>query len=344
LQLPKLSYPRDEQVSAFFDAVLERARHLPGVTDAAAVSSAPFGGPNSGTLFIRADRPIESGTLPDADYRIVTPGFLRTLRIPVIRGRDLTPADRGGATNVVLISESMARRYWPDDDPIGSAVRTGGGEDATTYSIVGVAGDARYQSLETPETRPMIYFPAAQSPSHVMSLVVRAESPAPLAAALRRVVSAVDPALPPPTVTGMEQLIDTAMVTRRFALVLLGIFAGTALVLAVVGIYGVMAYTVRQQTHELGIRVALGARSSTLVAGIVGGALRLALTGVAFGLLGAWALTRLLSTLLFGIGATDPLTFIGVAALLTVVAVAASLFPARSATRADPVSALRAEQ
>jgi putative ABC transport system permease protein len=157
-------------------------------------------------------------------------------------------------------------------------------------------------------------------------------------------VSAVDPALPPPDVTGMDALIDTAMSTRRFALVLLGIFAGTALVLAVVGIYSVMAYTVRQQTHELGVRIALGARPATLVAGVVGGALRLAITGVVLGLAGAWALTRLLSTLLFGVGATDPLTFVGVAALLTVVAVAASLFPARTATRADPVSALRAEQ
>jgi predicted permease len=343
LQLPEPSYPRDEQVSTFYDDVVERARHLPGVTDAAAVSSAPFGGPNTGLTFTRADRPIESGTTPDADDRIITPGYLRALRIPVIHGRDFSTADRAGATNVALISGAAAQRYWPGEDAVGSAIRVAGLRDGTV-TIVGVVGDVRYQSLETPETRPMIYFPASQNPARSMSLIVRTENSTSLAPALRRIVSAVDPTLPPPDVTGMDALIDTAMSTRRFALVLLGIFAGTALVLAVVGIYSVMAYTVRQQTHELGVRIALGARPATLVAGVVGGALRLAITGVVLGLAGAWALTRLLSTLLFGVGATDPLTFVGVAALLTIVAVAASLFPARTATRADPVSALRAEQ
>jgi putative ABC transport system permease protein len=225
---------------------------------------------------------------------------------------------------------------------VGMTVRTGDTAKGTVHTIVGVVADARYQSLETPETRPMLYLAAGQSPRRAMSLVVRTDNPASITADIRSAVSAVDPALPPPSTFAMEELIEITMAARRFALVLLAIFASTALALAVVGIYSVMAYAVRQQTRELGIRVALGAPRRTLVASVIGRAAKLAAAGVVLGALGAMMLTDSLSTLLFGITATDPVTFAGVALLLATVAVLASLVPAWSAMRADPMVALHA--
>ena len=327
-------------MAGFYNDVLARARALPGVADAAVVSSAPFAGPNTGLSFVRPDRPVDPGLLPDADFRVITPGYLRSLRIPLLQGRDFSASDRAGSPQVALISHAMARRYWPNENPIGSSVRTGDAAKGTVYTIVGVVGDVRYQSLDTPEMRPMLYLTADQAPRRTMSLLLRTTNTSSLAVALRGVVSAVDPSLPPPSMFEIEQLIRGTMAARRFALVLLAIFAGTALVLAVVGIYSVMAYAVRQQTRELGIRVALGAPRRSLLAGVVGRAARLAAMGVVLGALGAIMLTDSLSGLLFGVEPTDPRTFVGVALLLATVAVAASLFPAWSAMRADPMVAL----
>ena len=344
LQVPEASYGEPERVAGFYNELLARTRTLPGVTDAAVVSSAPFAGPNTGLSFVRPDRPVDPGLLPDADFRVVTPGFLRTLKIPLVQGRDFSATDRAGSPPVALINQAMARRYWPNENPIGSSVRTGDAAKGTVYTIVGVVGDVRYQTLDSPETRPMLYLAVDQAARRTMSLVARTTNASSLPVALRGVVSAIDPALPPPSVFGMEELIRETMAARRFALVLLAIFAGTALVLAVVGIYSVMAYAVRQQTRELGIRVALGAPRRSLLASVVGRAARLAAVGVALGALGAIMLTDSLSTLLFGVAPTDPVTFLGVALLLATVAVAASLFPAWSAMRADPMVALhRAE-
>jgi putative ABC transport system permease protein len=235
----------------------------------------------------------------------------------------------------------MARRYWPNEDPTGTRIRLGNAITGPMFMIVGVVDDVRYQSLETPELRPMMYFSVVQSPQRTMSIVVRSPDPATIARSVRTAVGSIDPALPAPTPTPLDELVGYATASRRFALVLLGVFATIAMVLAAVGIYGVMAYSVRQQTHALGIRIALGAQASTLVAGVVGRAARLAITGVALGLAGSWWLTKWLSTLLFDIEATDPLTFGVVAALLTFIAIVASLVPAYTATRADPMAALR---
>jgi putative ABC transport system permease protein len=343
-RLPEGAYPKPEQIAAHFDAALDRVRRLPGVTAAAAINSAPFAGPNSSVSFTRVDRPVPEGAIPDADYRVVTPGLLETLRIAVHRGRDFATSDRPTTERVTIISETMARRYWPNEDPTGTRIRLANATTGPMFTIIGVADDVRYQSLETPELRPMMYFSALQSPQRTMSIVVRSPDPAAIARSVRTAVGSIDPALPAPTPTPLDELVGYATASRRFALVLLGVFATIAMVLAAVGIYGVMAYSVRQQTHELGIRIALGAQASKLVAGVVGRAARLAITGVALGLAGSWWLTKWLSTLLFDIEATDPLTFGVVAALLTFIAIVASLVPAYAATRADPMAALRGNE
>jgi putative ABC transport system permease protein len=343
MRLPDASYPDPERMEAFHAALLERVRQIPGVAAAAAVSSAPFAGPSSGNVFVREDRPVAAREqAPDADYRVITPGYLRTLGIRLLRGRDLSALDRKGAPPVALISQSMARRYWPGEDPIGHRIRIGDIVKGPVYTIVGIVGDVRYQNREAPEVRPMMYFPAAAHPQRSMTLVIRGSSEGAVSAsAMRSAVTSLDPALPAPVVTDMDELIGNAMATSRFALVLFAVFAGAALVLAAVGVYGVMSYLVRRRTHEFGVRSALGASSGTLLRSVVAGALRLTLAGVAIGLVGAWLLTQSLGSLLFEVSATDPLTFAVIALLLTAIGVVASALPARRAAQADPLVALR---
>jgi putative ABC transport system permease protein len=345
MRLPEASYPDPERTGAFHAALLDRVRQVPGVAAAAAVSSAPFAGPNTGYVFVREDRPVaEREQAPDADYRVITPDYLRTLSIRLLRGRDFSALDRKGAPPAALISQSMARRYWPGEDPIGHRIRIGDVTKGPVYTIVGVVGDVRYQSRETPEVRPMMYFAAGAHPQRSMTLVVRGASTGALSAsAMRSVVASLDPALPAPIVTDMEDLIGNAMATSRFAVVLFAVFAATALVLAAVGVYGVMSYLVRRRTHEFGVRSALGASPRSLLRSVVAGALRLTLVGVAIGLAGAWLLTKALGSLLFEVSAKDPPTFVAIALLLTAIGVVASALPARRAARADPLLALRGE-
>lgn len=340
--LPETAYPDAERAWSFYAALLERVSQTPGVTQAAAVSSAPFAGPNTGTVFLPEGQPIPTNERPpDADLRVITPGYLRTLGIPLIRGRDFSALDRKGSGDVLLINEAMARRYWPNQDPLGGRIRVGDPAKGTLYTIVGVVGDVRYQSLESPEIRPMMYMSALARPRATMTIVARATDAATLTPSVRRAIAALDPALPPATLYPVDELIAETLATSRFAAVLLTIFSGTALVLAAIGIYGVMSYLVRQRTHELGIRVALGAQARALVASVVWGAVRLAAIGVVIGLAGAWAVSRWLESLLFEVSATDPGTYIGIAMLLVIVAAVASLLPARRAARADPLVALR---
>jgi putative ABC transport system permease protein len=345
LRLPEASYPDSERTAAFHAALLDRVRQLPGVAAAASVSSAPFAGPNTGNDFVREDRPVvEREQAPDADYRVITPDYLRTLGIRLLRGRDVSALDRQGAPAAALISQSMARRYWPGEDPIGHRIRFADVVKGPVYTIVGVVGDVRYQSRETPDVRPMIYFPAAAHPQRSMTLLIRGSNKGAFSAStMRNVVASLDPALPAPVVRDMNEVIGNAMATSRFALVLFAVFAGTALMLAAVGVYGVMSYLVRRRTHEFGVRSALGASAGTLLRLVVAGALRLTLIGVAIGLAGAWMLTQSLGSLLFEVSATDPLTFVAIALMLTAIGVVASALPARRAARADPLVTLRGE-
>ncbi len=343
LALPEASYAQPERVAATQAALLERVRRLPGVRAAAAVTSAPFAGANSATVFLPDGRTVTNDQPPDADYRSITPGYLEALGIRLLRGRDFSSADRAEMPKSMLISEAMARRYWPDEDPLGKRVRIGDIENGPVATIVGVVSDARYQSLEAPELRPMMYFSELAAPKNDMSIVVRGADAATLAPVIRQIVASIDASLPPPPVMNMADLIAQATTTRQFALMLFGVFAGAALALAGIGVYGVMSYLVRQRTHELGIRIALGASPRSLVASVVGRTLRITVVGVMLGIAGAWGLTRFLSALLFDIEPTDAATFSGVALLLTFVALLASLVPARRATRADPLVALRGD-
>jgi putative ABC transport system permease protein len=342
IRLPETSYPDPDRTAVFYAALLDRVRQLPGVTDAAGVSSAPFAGPNTGNVFVRLDRPLLAREqAPDADHRVITPGYLRTLGIRLIRGRDVSTLDRKGAPEVVLISESMARRYWPGEEPVGQRIRVGDIVKGPVFTIVGVVADARYRSPESPTVRPMMYFSALARPPRSMTLVVRTTGTGLSGAAMREAVASLDPTMPPPAVNNMEELMGEALATPRFAFLLFTIFAGAALLLAAVGVYGVMSYLVRQRTHEFGVRSALGAAPGTLVRAVIGGALRLTLAGVALGLVGAWLLTQSIASLLFEVSATDPLTFVAIALLLTAIGVVASVLPARRAARADPLLALR---
>ena len=343
-RLPEAAYPEMTQTTAFYGSLLERARAIPGVRAAAGTSGAPFAGANTGNVFARVDRPpVDRQSAPDADFRVITPGYLTTMGIQLVRGSDFTAEHGANAPLAAVVSESMARLFWPNEDPIGGRLRMGDIVQGPVITVIGVAADARYQSLETPDARPMLYFAAAQRPQRSMLLVVRTTDPASATSGIRRAVSALDPTLPPPPVSILEDLVRDAFATRRFALILFGIFGGVATLLAGVGIYGVMAFLVRQRTHELGIRVALGAPQGRLMALVVGRAMQMTVAGVALGLLGAWMLTRWLDTLLFGISATDTTTFAAVALLVVAIGLVASVVPARRAMNADPMEALRGE-
>lgn len=344
LRLPEASYPDAERVAAFHAALRDRLEQHPAMANVAAVSSAPFAGPNSANVWLEEGVQLPAGEqAPDADHRVITPGYLRALGIRLLQGRDFSTVDRSGAPESMLISESMARRHWPAGDALGRRLRVGDVIAGPVFTVVGVVGDVRYQSLETPEVRPMMYFSELSRPQRTMAYVVRGSRVGGHGEAVRQAIASLDPALPAPTMSAMNELVDDAMATPRFALTLFTIFASTALLLAAVGIYGVMSYLVRLRMHELGVRVALGAPPARLVASVVARALRLTIIGVVIGLAGAWMLTRSISTLLFGVSRTDPGTFAAIAVLLTAVAALASLFPALRAARADPLLALRAE-
>jgi predicted permease len=344
VRLPEARYAEPDRFGDFYGTLLERVRQARGVRSAALISSAPFAGPNNGFAFIVPERPPRPGEgSPAADARVITDGYFRSMRIGMLRGRDFTPADRRGAPNVVIISETMAKQHWPDTDPVGRQLHMGAREKPMPFTIVGVVRDVRYQSLQDPEVRPLMYFSAFAGPPRGMAIVAQASDATTFTSQAREALRAIDATLPFAMVDSMERLVTQALATQRFALVLFAIFAATALLLAAIGIYGVLSYLVRQRTHEMGVRVALGASSSALMRDVLVGAMRLTLPGVLIGIAGAWWLTGLMSTLLFNVSPKDTLTFATVAVVLTATAALASLAPARRATRADPMLALRSD-
>jgi putative ABC transport system permease protein len=349
LPLSLTAYAKPEQRYQFFDRVVERATLLPGVRSAGGASFLPVSGGGSLLHFNIYGRPPKSPhDYITTGYRTVTPKYFETMGVPLEQGRFISAADTEKAPAVVVINASMAKTFFQGENPLGKRLQVGAlpENDVPWLEVVGVVGDVR-QGLDL-DPKSEMYLPYRQAdqvlPVFQLSLVLRtATDPMMQASALRNALAEIDPNQPLVKVRTMEENMATTVAQPRFRTWLIGIFAALALVLAGVGVYGVMSYTVTQRTNEIGIRVTLGAQPEDVFRIVVGQGLRLALAGVGAGILGALALTRLLQRFLYGVSAYDPLTFGAVAVILTLVAVAASFFPARRATLVDPMVALRYE-
>lgn len=344
VSLANAKYNDTPQQINFFQQVLQQVENLPGVKSAAMVNYAPFSS-NSDRVFTIAGHPEPApDAIPDANYRVISPQYFRTLEIPLARGRIFTEQDAPNSPRVVIINETLAQRYFPNEDPLGKQIKLGRfTEQNPLHTIVGVVGSVKDVRLET-ESDPTFYYPFTQSSARFGSLVVRtANDPLLLTTPVRNAVLAVDQEQPITRPRTLEIAIADSMTQRRLNVILLGIFGGLALALAAVGIYGVMAYSVTQRTHEIGIRLALGAGRSDVLKLIVGQGMLLAAFGISIGLAGAFFLTRLMDTLLFGVTPTDPATFGSIASLLLGIAFCACWIPARRAARVDPVVTLKHE-
>jgi predicted permease len=340
--LPDAAYPEEPSRVAFFTALVERLSGLPGVRSAGAISFLPLSGERSATGLLVEGRPRPPpGHGPTADVRAVTPGYLDAMRIPLRAGRGILPSDAAGRPAVAVVGERLARTLFPGEDPIGRRIAYEWDEDVWV-EIVGVAADVRHGG---PATDPYleVYLPLAQFPYARMSVVLRAGGdPAALAAAVRREVRLLDRDLPVARIRTLEVLAADAIGTSRLSALLLSGFGGLALLLALVGVYGVAAHGVTRRTRELGVRAALGAAPREMVLLVLREGAALALVGVTAGLAGAAVLTRLLAGLLYGVAPGDPATLLAAGAALCAATVAASLPPALRAARLDPVRALRA--
>jgi putative ABC transport system permease protein len=345
LWLPESKYSEDEEIASVYARVLERVKTTPGVRSASAVLGVPLGGASARFGFAIEGRPEPPpGQELRAGFQPVSPDYFRTMEIPLRAGRDIQDGDHADASQVAVINETMKRRYWPDEDAVGKRISY---DDETWVEIVGIVGDIRFEGLDR-DPRPEIYLPYMQAPLQAplrfMTLAIRTETdPLDLVSSVRNQVLGVDPDLPVFKVMSMEQLLGDSVAQPRFNMYLFGVFAATALLLAGVGIYGLMSYTVGLRTHEIGIRMAMGARVNDVLGLVVRQGMVLALVGLGLGLCVAWGLTRVLSTFLYGVTTTDPLTFIAVSVLLSLVALAAIFIPAYRATRLDPLTALRYE-
>ncbi len=338
IMLPFAKY-RDGRSVAFFQQTLERVRALPGVEAAAAVLPLPLSGAHESGGFGIEGRPSPTDQTFNAGFRIISPDFFKTFRVPLVKGRLLAESDDAKAPSVVVINESLARNYFANEDPLGKRITLS--FDPRTCEIVGVVGDVKHSALDE-EAKREIYLPMAQFPQTFMSLAVRTSGdPLQMVAAVRGQVWAGDKDQPVTNIETMERLMAKSVAPRRFNLLLLGVFALVGLALAAVGLYGVMSYTVTQRTREIGVRMAMGAQTGDVLGLVVGEGMKLALIGALLGLGGALALTRLLKTSLFEVSATDPLTFFVIAAALIIVALLACWIPGRRAAKVDPMVALR---
>jgi predicted permease len=338
-------YKEDAQFVAFFRQAMERIRALPGVRNAGMVNFLPlYGGLGSATGFTIEGRPEPPpGQGPGTNVRASDSNYFNAMGIPLLRGRNFSDREESEPRPVVIISESLARQYFPGEDPLGKRISVEMFDKPTPTEIIGIVGDVRYDSL-TDQAEPTVYFPHPLLTYPFMTLVIRTNGdPAAIAPAVEREVRALDPEQPVSDVRTMNQVMADTLARARFNTLLLALFAGLATLLAAVGIFGVMNYSVTLRTHEIGLRMALGAQQRQVLTLILKQGLLLTLIGIGVGLLGALALTRVMSGLLFGVGATDPTTFAAIVLLLTIVSLIACYIPARRATRVDPMIALRYE-
>jgi putative ABC transport system permease protein len=341
------NYEKDEPVIAFYDQLLDRVRALPGVQSVAMRSSIPLGlKENYADLaFAVEGRTPDPANRPVAYYNAVSPDHFRVMEIPVLRGRPFDAHDNQKTRNVIIINETLARRHFPGEDPVGKrmTLNDDNPKEEDWATIVGVVKDTKPRRLGGNPVREM-YVPFAQQPRQSMALVIRTTSkPEGVAAAVRREAQTLDPNQPVHSVRTLENVMSEVVSVPRFRAFLLGVFAVVALILAMVGVYGVMSYAITQRTHEIGIRMALGARGADVLKLVLGYGMSLTFAGVGIGLVASFALTRVMSQLLFRVNPTDPLTFSAISFLLIVVALAACYLPARRAMKVDSIIALRCE-
>jgi putative ABC transport system permease protein len=336
-------YAEPQHRTAFLEELSARFTQLPGVTSVAAVNALPLTGRDAGSNFsIEGRPPLGYSQLPNGRFRVVTPSYFATLRIPLRTGRSFTSGDDAKAQPVLLINETMANQYWPGENPIGRRISLFG-EEAIRRTIVGIVADVKHYALDG-ETRPEMYFPYAQQPERSMTIVLRtAGAPETLTSAVRAELQSIDKNQPVARIQSLEEVLASSLAQPRLYSSLLTIFSCVALLLAAVGIYGVMSFTIAQRTQEMGIRIALGAKAGNVRRLILKQGLALAITGVALGVAGALTLTRAMEALLYNVQPTDPATFAISALLLVAIAAAACYLPARRATRVDPIIALRTE-
>ena len=344
LTLPTtITVEEDEQIRQFYSQLLERVGQLPGVTAVGGINVLPLQGSGGNGQFMIDNDPNQTGT---ATYRVASGGYFSAMQIPLLRGRVFDGSDKVNGQHVAVVSESMAKRYWPNGDAIGKRIQFGSMDtDKHLMEIVGIVGDIR-ENLERP-SEPTLYGFSLQRPQwwqvSRLAIVVRSQTdPETLIPTLRGTVQSLRPDTPP-TFATLNQVMSESINGRRFSLTLFGVFAGVALLITVIGLYGVLAYSVTERTREMGIRMALGAQRVNVLLLVLNQGVRLAAVGIAIGLAGAWGLTRLMSTMLFGVKPTDAVTLVGVGFGLIVVSLLACYVPARRATKVDPLVALREE-
>ena len=339
------AYEQEPRRLIFYQQLWERIRRLPGVEAAGGVSALPLsGGIGWGGVTIESYNPASGQSMIQADKRVASVGYFETMKIPLISGRFFSEQDTKESAQVVIVDESMARSYWPNTDPIGKRLKHGAADSNEPWlTIVGVVGAVKHYALDT-DSRVALYFPHLQNLFGSMSVAVRTTvDPLSLAAAVTREARDMDPNTPIFDVKTMDQWLSESLARRRFSMFALGLFAGVAMLLAVIGIYGVMSYAVAERTREIGIRMAMGAGSRNVLSLIIRQGMSLAGAGLGIGLACAFVMTRVMTKLLFGVTATDPLTFVFIALSLAIVALTACYIPSRRAAKVDPMVALRRE-
>jgi len=342
--LPREKYPKPEQQLNCYKQLVKRLISLPGVESAGTIDSLPFTNDGSTQPVAIEGRPaVEFAMQPEVAVRTISPGYLRTLHIPLFAGRDFSETDTLDSPAAIVISESMAREFWPNENPIGKHL-TLSFYPGKVREVIGVAGDVKFRGLDSRKSLATVYVPLAQITFWNQAMVVRTSGdPASAASAMAAAVHQQDPDQPLRDVRTMDDILADSLSQQRFSMLLLASFAALALVLAAMGIYSVLAYAVRQRQREIGIRIALGAQLNDVLRMVISEGMRPALLGLVLGLAGALALKRAISSLIFGVSETDPLTFLSVSVLLAMVALVASIIPAYRATKVDPMRALREE-